>query len=61
MNKVQKYTKGFVTSKDGTKIGYRQMGTGFGIILHGGAKVSSMREIWAESEQGKGSTLQYSN
>jgi hypothetical protein len=37
------------------------MGTGFGIILHGGAKVSSMREIWAESEQGKGSTLQYSN
>ncbi len=41
MNKVQKYTKGFVTSKDGTKIGYRQMGSGPGIILmHGGANAS---------------------
>ena len=41
MNKVQKYTKGFVTSKDGTTIGYRQMGSGPGIILmHGGANAS---------------------
>ena len=41
MNKVQKYTKGFVTSKDGTTIGYRQMGNGPGIILlHGGGKSS---------------------
>jgi pimeloyl-ACP methyl ester carboxylesterase len=37
----KKYTKGYVTSKDGTIIGYRQMGTGPGIILlHGGAKGS---------------------
>jgi len=41
MNNVQKYTKGFVTSIDGTKIGYRQMGSGPGIILmHGGANAS---------------------
>jgi pimeloyl-ACP methyl ester carboxylesterase len=37
MSKEQKYTKGFVTSKDGTTIGYRQMGSGPGLILlHGG-------------------------
>lgn len=41
MSKKHEYTKGFVTSKDGTTIGYRQMGTGPGIILlHGGAKGS---------------------
>jgi pimeloyl-ACP methyl ester carboxylesterase len=41
MSKKQKYTKGFVTSRDGTRIGYRQMGTGPDIILlHGGAKGS---------------------
>jgi len=35
------YTKGFVTSKDGTTIGYRQMGGGPGIILlHGGISSS---------------------
>jgi pimeloyl-ACP methyl ester carboxylesterase len=35
------YTKSSVTSKDGTVIGYRQMGSGPGIILlHGGAKSS---------------------
>ena len=39
--KNQQYTKGFVTSKDGTKIGYRQMGSGPGIILlHGGVNAS---------------------
>ena len=41
MSKKQKYTKGFVTSLDGTTIGYRQMGSGPGIILlHGGGKAS---------------------
>ena len=39
--KNQQYTKGFTTSKDGTKIGYRQMGSGPGIILlHGGVNAS---------------------
>lgn len=37
----EKYTKGSVTSKDGTTIGYRQMGSGPGIILlHGGVNAS---------------------
>jgi pimeloyl-ACP methyl ester carboxylesterase len=37
----QKYTKSSVTSKDGTVIGYRQMGCGPGvIILHGGFNTS---------------------
>lgn len=41
MSKKQEYTKGFVTSKDGTKIGYRQMGGGPGLILlHGGISSS---------------------
>jgi pimeloyl-ACP methyl ester carboxylesterase len=41
MNKVPKYTKGSATSKDGTIIGYRQMGSGPGIIiLHGGISSS---------------------
>ncbi|MBZ2166663.1 alpha/beta fold hydrolase [Methanobacterium spitsbergense] len=41
MSKEQKYTKGFVTSKDGTTIGYRQMGSGPGLILlHGGISSS---------------------
>ena len=41
MSKEQEYTKGFVTSKDGTKIGYRQMGSGPGIVLlHGGISSS---------------------
>ena len=41
MGTKQKYTKGYVTSKDGNVIGYRQMGSGPGIILlHGGAKGS---------------------
>ncbi len=40
-NKNKPYTKGSVTSKDGTTIGYRQMGSGSGIILmHGGANAS---------------------
>ena len=39
MNKS--YTTDSVTSKDGTKIGYRQMGNGPGIILfHGGINAS---------------------
>ena len=37
MSKEQNYSKGFVTSKDGTIIGYRCMGSGPGFILmHGG-------------------------
>src|SRR5436190_23236876 len=36
-----KYTTDFVTSKDGTKIGYRQLGKGEGLILvHGGMMYS---------------------
>jgi pimeloyl-ACP methyl ester carboxylesterase len=35
------YTTSYVTSKDGTKIGYRQLGSGPGIILvHGGVNAS---------------------
>jgi pimeloyl-ACP methyl ester carboxylesterase len=41
MNTKLKYTKGSVTSKDGTIIGYRQMGSGPGIIImHGGISSS---------------------
>jgi pimeloyl-ACP methyl ester carboxylesterase len=41
MAKKQSYITGSVISKDGTKIGYRQMGSGPGIILmHGGANAS---------------------
>src|SRR5262245_47633803 len=38
---TQAYTTGFVTSQDGTSIGYRQMGQGDGVILvHGGMQAS---------------------
>ncbi|QBD78139.1 alpha/beta hydrolase [Ktedonosporobacter rubrisoli] len=42
MNKaIQTYTKDTVISKDGTRIGYRQMGSGPGLILlHGGINAS---------------------
>ena len=41
MGNDQKYTKGFVISKDGTTVGYRQMGSGPGLILlHGGISSS---------------------
>lgn len=41
MSKEINYSKGFVTSKDGTKIGYRQMGSGPGlIVIHGGISSS---------------------
>ena len=41
MSKEQKYTKGFVTSIDGTIIGYRKMGSCPGIIImHGGVNAS---------------------
>lgn len=41
MTTSTKYTTGFVTSKDGTKIGYRQLGQGEGLILvHGGMMYS---------------------
>jgi pimeloyl-ACP methyl ester carboxylesterase len=40
-NSKQMYKTGSVISKDGTKIGYRQMGSGPGIILlHGGVNAS---------------------
>ena len=40
-NRNQSYATNSVTSKDGTKIGYRQMGSGPGIILlHGGVNAS---------------------
>lgn len=40
-SKEQEYNKGFVTSKDGINIGYRQMGSGPGLILlHGGISSS---------------------
>lgn len=41
MSKKQSYTTDSVTSKDGTTVGYRKMGSGPGIILmHGGADAS---------------------
>jgi pimeloyl-ACP methyl ester carboxylesterase len=41
MDSTKSYTTDSVTSKDGTKIGYRQMGSGPGIILlHGGVNAS---------------------
>ena len=41
MSEKEKYIKGFVTSLDGTTIGYRQMGSGPGLILlHGGISSS---------------------
>lgn len=41
MNQKKSYTTDSVTSYDGTKIGYRQMGSGPGIILlHGGINAS---------------------
>ncbi|MEP6646469.1 MAG: alpha/beta hydrolase [Saprospiraceae bacterium] len=41
MTSPKKYSTDFVLSKDGTKIGYRQMGEGSGIILlHGGMNAS---------------------
>jgi len=41
MGKKDEYSKGYVTSLDGTTIGYRQMGKGPGIILlHGGISSS---------------------
>jgi pimeloyl-ACP methyl ester carboxylesterase len=40
-NPDQTYSTSFVTSKDGTTIGFRQMGAGPGVILlHGGANAS---------------------
>jgi hypothetical protein len=42
----QTYPTSFVTSKDDTTIGYRQMGAGLGLILlHGGAS-ASQKHMW---------------
>src|SRR5678810_869476 len=41
MTSTKEYITDFVTSKDGTKIGYRQLGKGAGLILvHGGMMAS---------------------
>ncbi|HEY9256711.1 alpha/beta hydrolase [Chitinophaga sp.] len=41
MSDAKEYAIGYVTSKDGTKIGYRYLGTGPGVILvHGGLMAS---------------------
>src|SRR5689334_10548076 len=37
----EQYTTGFVTSKDGTTIGYRQLGSGPGVVLLHGSMSSS--------------------
>lgn len=41
MTFLEKYTTGYVMSKDGTRVGYRQTGSGPGVILvHGGMMTS---------------------
>ena len=41
MSSTRPYTTGFATSKDGTRIGYRQFGRGPSLILvHGGMQAS---------------------
>ncbi|MBO9675872.1 MAG: alpha/beta hydrolase [Sphingobacteriaceae bacterium] len=37
----EKYTTGYITSKDGTRVGYRQAGTGPGVVLVHGAMMTS--------------------
>ncbi|MBB6235903.1 pimeloyl-ACP methyl ester carboxylesterase [Pedobacter sp. AK013] len=41
MTPIEKYTTSYVISKDGTRIGYRQTGTGPGVILVHGAMMTS--------------------
>ena len=41
MTSKKNYTTDFVTSKDGTKIGYRQLGSGAGLLLVHGGMMSS--------------------
>jgi len=41
MSSKKSYTTDFVTSKDGTKIGYRQLGSGAGLLLVHGGMMSS--------------------
>lgn len=53
MTSAKEYITDFVTSKDGTKIGYRQLGKGAGLILvHGGMMASqnfmSLAELVAD-------------
>src|SRR5215471_7108986 len=50
MTSSKKYTTGFVSSKDGTKIHYRQIGSGEGLVLvHGGMMYSNNFMLLAES------------
>lgn len=41
MTLLEKYTTGYVMSKDGTRVGYRQTGSGPGVILVHGAMMTS--------------------
>jgi len=41
MSSKKRYTTDFVISKDGTKIGYRQLGNGAGLLLVHGGMMSS--------------------
>ena len=73
MSSTIKYPYGFVTSKDGTKIGYRQFGKGAGLILvHGGMMASQnlmkLGELLADcftiyipDRQGRGLSQAHSN
>ncbi|MBO9700079.1 MAG: alpha/beta hydrolase [Sporocytophaga sp.] len=73
MTSTVKYLKDFVISKDGTKIGYRQLGKGPGLILvHGGMMASQnlmklgefladQFTIYIPDRQGRGLSQTHSN
>lgn len=42
---IVQYTTGYVTSKDGTTIGYRQLGQGPGVVLLHGAMESAQSHM----------------
>ena len=57
MSNTNRYIKGSVISKDGTKIGYRQMGKGPGVILIHGPLSSSQNIMKLGSELSKKFTV----
>ncbi|MBV4359217.1 alpha/beta fold hydrolase [Pinibacter aurantiacus] len=73
MNSTISYTKDFVISKDGTKIGYRQLGNGPGLILvHGGmmaaqnlmqlgALLADQFTVYIPDRQGRGQSQRHNN
>jgi len=73
MNSTISYTKDFVISKDGTKIGYRQLGKGPGLILvHGGmmaaqnlmqlgALLADQFTVYIPDRQGRGQSQRHNN